>query len=248
MCTTLYNKIIFFCLALASFSFAGNGENANAFNKYMSPEGGVNPMSGTVALSKKLASISAGDVSVSFDLNYSGNIFKEVETKNDQTTVGLVGLGWAFGRAKIVSDNRGTSYLGDDQYYLMLPSGGRFKIFQDTSKGDRWWVEGNPYLKVEQVADSVDMTGNGEWIAYVKGWKIIDTKGITHYYGDLDDTNNPFFAKPTRNATEYDLFWPLENKNTLGLGLVGKAIDGTPYLYPTVWNVSKEIDVENACY
>ena len=202
-------------------------------------------MSGTVVLSKKLASISAGDVSVSFDLNYSGNIFKEVETKNDQTTVGLVGLGWAFGRAKIVSDNRGTSYLGDDQYYLMLPSGGRFKIFQDTSKGDRWWVEGNPYLKVEQVADSVDMTGNGERIAYVKGWKIIDTKGITHYYGDLDDTNNPFFAKPTRNATEYDLFWPLENKNTLGLGLVGKAIDGTPYLYPTVWNVSKEIDVEN---
>ena len=91
--TTLYNKIIFFCLALATLSFSGNGENTNAFNKYMSPEGGVNPMSGTVALSKSLASISAGEVSVSFDLSYSGNIFKEVKTKNDQTTVGIVGLG-----------------------------------------------------------------------------------------------------------------------------------------------------------
>lgn len=242
--TTLYNKIIFFCLALATLSFSGNGENTNAFNKYMSPEGGVNPMSGTVALSKSLASISAGEVSVSFDLSYSGNIFKEVKTKNDQTTVGIVGLGWTFGRARIVSDTRGTSYLGDDQYYLMLSSGGRFKIFQDASKGDKWWVEGNPYLKVERVVESTDMTGRGDRISYVKGWKIIDTKGITHYYGDLDETANPFFTEPERNATEYDLFWPLRTKDTLGLGLVGKAVDGTPYLYPTVWNVSKEIDIK----
>ena len=242
----MYNKIILFCLALTSLSFSGNGENANAFNKFMSPEGGINPMSGTVALTKKLASISAGEVSVSFELSYSGNIFKEVKTKNDQSTVGIVGLGWTLGRAKIVSDNRGTSYLGDDQYYLMLPSGGRFKIFQDASKGNKWWVEGSPYLKVERVVDSTDMTGRGERISYVKGWKILDTKGITHYYGDIDDISSPLFFEPERNATEYDLFWPLKGNanDTLGLGLVGKAINGKPYLYPTVWNVSKEIDIE----
>lgn len=245
----LFRKFFLVCILLVSFSvsFAENGDNSNAFNKYMSPEGGINPMSGTVTLTKSLASISVGEVSVSFDLSYSGNVFKEVQTRNDKTTVGLVGLGWTMGRAKIVSDNRGTSFIGDDQYYLVLSSGGRFKIFKKNPSDPndkKWWVEGNPFMKVEQVVDSTDVTGKGEYITYVKGWKITDTKGVIHEYGDINENRDSILVSPIRNATEYDLFWPLDDGGSLGYGLIGKAMGGTPYLYPTVWNVSKEIDVE----
>ena len=244
----LFKKISLICIFLVAFSvsFAENGDNSNAFNKYMSPEGGVNPLSGTVALSKSLASISAGDVSVSFGLSYSGNVFKEVQTRNDQTMVGLVGLGWSLGRAKVVSDNRGTSFIGDDQYYLVLASGGRFKIFKEnpSNPNDKWWVEGNPFLKVEQVIDSIKVTVAGDYITYVKGWKITDTKGVVHEYGDINENGTQILKKPERNSTEYDLFWPLKDDGSLGYGLVGKAIGGHPWLYPTVWNVSRESDVE----
>lgn len=241
------NYLLSVCfLIVFSTSFAENSNNSNAFNKYMSPEGGVNPLSGTVALTKSLASISAGDVSVNFDLSYSGNIFKEVQTRNDQTTVGIVGLGWTLGRARVVSDNRGTSFIGDDQYYLVLSSGGRFKIFKEnpSNPNDKWWVEGNPFMKVEQVTGSTDVTGKGDYITYVKGWKITDTKGVIHEYGDIDEQDSKILTNPRRNATEYDLFWPLKDDNTFGYGLIGKALGGNPWLYPTVWNVSKEIDVE----
>ena len=241
------NYLLSVCfLIVFSTSFAENSNNSNAFNKYMSPEGGVNPLSGTVALTKSLASISAGNVSVNFDLSYSGNIFKEVQTRNDQTTVGIVGLGWTLGRAKVVSDSRGTSFIGDDQYYLELSSGGRFKIFKKnpSDQNDKWWVEGNPFMKVEQVVGSTDVTGKGDYITYVKGWKITDTKGVVHEYGDINEQDSMILTKPNRNATEYDLFWPLKDDGTLGFGLIGKAIGGNPWLYPTVWNVSKEIDVE----
>ena len=70
----------------------------------MSPEGGINPMSGTVALQKEIASISVGQVGTSFTLSYSGNIFKDVETQNKDISSGLVGLGWSLGRAQIVCD------------------------------------------------------------------------------------------------------------------------------------------------
>lgn len=241
------NYLLSVCfLIVFSTSFAENSNNSNAFNKYMSPEGGINPLSGTVALTKSLASISAGDVSVNFDLSYSGNIFKEVQTRNDQTTVGIVGLGWTLGRAKVVGDNRGTSFIGDDQYYLELSSGGRFKIFKKnpSDPNGKWWVEGNPFMKVEQVVGSTDVTGKGDYITYVKGWKITDTKGVVHEYGDINEQDSMILTKPNRNATEYDLFWPLKDDGTLGFGLIGKAIGGNPWLYPTVWNVSKEIDVE----
>ena len=183
-------SLVFLLLITFSATFAEDGGNSSAFNKYMSPEGGVNPMSGTPSLPRSLASISVGEVSVNFNLSYSGNIFKEVNTRNDQSTVGLVGLGWTLGRAKVVSDNRGTSFIGDDQYYLVMSSGGRFKIFKKNpsdSNDKKWWVEGNPFLKVEQKIDSTDVTGKGDYITYVKGWRITATKGVVHEYGDLDE-------------------------------------------------------------
>ena len=93
----LFKNISFICIFFAIFSFAEEGNNTNGFNKYMSPEGDVNPMSGTLALQKEIASISAGQMSAKFSLKYSGNVYNEVQKTNDEYRGGIsawVGL-WA---------------------------------------------------------------------------------------------------------------------------------------------------------
>ena len=200
-------------LVAGSFLFAENGGNSNPFNKYMSPEGGINPMSGTVAIQKDLASISAGNVSVNFTLKYSGNVYNEVIKSNDKAPGGIVGLGWSLGRSKIVCDCKGNSFLKDDSYYLETADGNRYKIFQEKAwrkafrvnykedaNEDVWWVEGQPYWKVERVEDSKVLLGNGSHLwKFVKGWIITDAEGIKHTYGDISETNS--LTGPTPNST-----------------------------------------------
>lgn len=147
------SALIAIILISAVVALGQSAETENPFNKYMSPEGGVNPMSGTVALSKSLASISAGNLSVSFDLQYSGNVFKEIQNKNSLAPSGLVGLGWSFGRAKIIADDNGSMLLDDDSYYFLSSSGNRMKIVFGS---DRFWIEGLPYWKIERLTKKVD--------------------------------------------------------------------------------------------
>ena len=75
--------IVVIALSAISGSYAVSNEAESAFNEYMSPEAGINPMSGTVAFSKTLASIGDGNVKSSFTLNYSGNIFESVKKRNN---------------------------------------------------------------------------------------------------------------------------------------------------------------------
>ena len=137
-------------LLFSEVVFAAEAESSNAFNQYMSPEGGVNPLSGTVAFSKPVARISAGRLSATFSLNYSGNVFKAVKTKNDEAPTGWVGLGFSLGFAQIVSDHNGSMFLGDDVYWLVTAEGLRSRILYE---GGRWWLEGQPYWKLERVTE-----------------------------------------------------------------------------------------------
>lgn len=241
----------------------------------MSPEGGINPMSGTVALQKEIASISVGHVGANFTLSYSGNVFKDVETQNKDVSSGIVGLGWSLGRAQIVCDCKENSFLDDDIYYLITAEGNRYKIFDQTkwlgnfgtksSTSEEYWViEGNPYWKIERVVGQHVDPGHADVIwKYVKGWRITDTEGIVHTYGDIDEVNSLY--APTPNATEYDLIWlkPYEqevvtlipqlgnktpqvkrNKNYYALGIMENALGGESSFYPVAWNLSTEQDVE----
>lgn len=91
--TILFRKLSFVCVILATFSVsfaAENGNNTNAFNKYMSPEGGINPMSGTVALQKDIGSISVGQVKADFSIKYSGNVFEEAKKVTMRSKVALL--------------------------------------------------------------------------------------------------------------------------------------------------------------
>ena len=246
----LLKTISFICFLFVSLAFASNNENANAFSKYMSPEGGINPSSGTVALQKDIASLSVGQVSVNFTLKYSGNIFKEVSKSNDKVPGGIVGLGWSLGRSKIVCDCKDNAFLNDDIYYLIMADGNRYKIFEekawrkqfnvdyDEKAQERWWVEGNPFWKVtRETGETVLLNNGGHVWKYVKGWKITDSEGVAHFYGDLTETKT--LTSPTPNATEYDLAW-LRNGDKDAYGLMETAFSGTPSYYPVAWNISKE--------
>lgn len=240
----------------AAFSalHAEGGDNSNAFNKYMSPEGGINPMSGTVALQKDIASISAGQVSANFVLKYSGNVFKEAVKPNDETSSGVVGLGWSLGRSQIVCDCKENSFLDDDVYYLLTADGNRFQIFEETawrkrfdvnyvaSAQKKWWVEGNPFWKVERVVGSTILLGGNhhEW-KYVKGWKITDAAGIVHTYGDIDETKSLTDPSSPGKSTEYDLIWlKTEDGKDDAYGVMGNTYGGKPNYYPVAWNLSRE--------
>src|SRR5574344_1178037 len=240
---------------LTILAFGQSAETGSAFNKYMSPEGGINPMSGTVALEKNLASLSAGQISVNFSLKYSGNVFKEAKTANDIAPSGLGGLGWSFGRSQIVCDCKDNAYLDDDIYYLVTADGNRYKIFEEkawrkhfgidynANAQEKWWVEGNPFWKVERIVGQKKLpeTSDGVVWSFVLGLKITDAEGITHIYGDIDEKNT--MTGPTPNATEYDLIWAQYKESNVykpAYGLMESALGGEPSHYPIAWNVSRE--------
>ena len=249
-------------LTCLTFAAAGNGENSSAFNKYMSPEGGVNPLSGTVALQKDVASISVGQLSTSLSLKYSGNIFREATRSNDEVKGGIVGLGWSMGRAKIVCDCKNNSFLDDDVYFLITADGSRYRIFDEnawerhfnynrTVQGEKWRIEGNPFWKVERILGhtmfpDIDTV---QW-HYVKGWKITDAEGIVHVYGDIQETNSLTGPSAVAKATEYDLIW-LNYKDEKGTrksayGLMEDAYGGEPSYYPVAWNLSSETALDGS--
>ncbi|NLG38771.1 MAG: hypothetical protein GX545_02465 [Fibrobacter sp.] len=248
--------ILFFLIGLIS---ANASNNVGAFSKYMSPEGGINPMTGTIALQKDLASISVGQIGTRFILNYSGNVFKDVKTKNEEISSGIVGLGWSLGRSQIVCDCKENAFLDDDIYYLITAEGNRYKIFDQiqwrknlgikalsTSTTENWVIEGNPYWKIERiVGESTDASIDNTIWKYVKGWKITDTEGIIHTYGDINEANTLF--NPIHKATEYDLIWLSymdgEKKKTAN-GYMESTLGGASSYYPVAWNLSKEEDLD----
>ncbi len=225
--TSFCRRLIATVLFFSGILFAQSAEPGNAFNAYMAPESGVNPLSGTVAFSKPLASISAGALSVSFDLSYSGNVFKAAQNRNDLAPGGMVGLGWSLGHASIVSDPNGSMMLDDDSYYLQTATGLRYRIIKD---GTRWWLEHLPYWKVKPYTKKA--IWNNKEYEIVLGWLITDDSGLKHWYGDYEDDPK----KPERNATEHILAYPEHH------GVVGGSIGGNAALYPHIWNISRQED------
>ena len=226
--------IVFFVACFHSLLFAQSAEQGSAFNQYMSADAGVNLLSGTVALSKTLASISAGDAQASFSMSYSGNITQAVNNRNDVAPTGWLGLGWSMGFAKIISEHGGTMALVDDSYYLMTAEGGKHKIFEEQG---RWWIENLPYWKVEPTLRSNVNYGSKNYTIIV-GWTLTDDSGRKYSYGDFDDNAALQSGNVMRNATQYALAWPKT------YGRVGSSIGGDAYPYPNVWNLSEIKDLK----
>ena len=228
-CTLIFTLLI-------NSAFSQSVEQGNAFNKFMGAEGGVNPLSGSVAFKKSLATISSGNATYDIEMSYSGNVQEIVKNKNDIAQIGWVGLGWSLGHAKIVADDAGTMWIGDDSYYLQTGTGLRYKIVKDDN--GKWWIENLPYWQIEQKTELVTFktTDGGKKYSIVVGWVVISDAGIKYTYGDNDfhDGEN----KPKRNATEYTI------ANPYTFGIVGVYENGDAALYPSAWNLSKIEDYD----
>lgn len=121
-------RLLRILLACCAVLFAQSVESGNSFNRYMSADGGVDPLSGTARFEVPLATLTAGDVFASFSLNYSGNVSQTVKNRNDLSPSGWTGLGWSLGFAKIVSDNNRSMSLLDDFYFLITAEGLRYRL------------------------------------------------------------------------------------------------------------------------
>lgn len=244
----LYKKVKFvyvaFLLLLNVNLYAQSAEAGNAFNKYMSPESGINPMSGTVNFSVPLTTISAGEVSASFNLKYSGNVQKSVQTRNDISSTGWVGLGWSLGNGKIVSDNRNTMKNSDDEYSFITAEGVTYRIYKEEDLAGnfkKWWIDGLPYWKVERKTQDVQIGGKS--FNVVIGWILTDDNGKKYEYGDMkycstynENTFNSESDCSPHHATEYELGWA-------AYGYTGESIGGNDSPYPKAWNMSKMTDL-----
>lgn len=231
----MLSKILQALLALCSFVFSQSVETGDAFNKYMSPDGGINPLSGTVSFSVPLATLSAGGVSTSFALNYSGNVSQSVKNRNDLSPTSWVGLGWSMGFAKIVSENNHSMSLLDDFYYLVTAEGIRYKLIYE---GNRWWIEGLPYWLVERHVETKILSG--KTFEIVVGWVLTDDSGNKYQYGDMSYclTNALDTACSAQGATAYELGFP-------AFGHTGESIDGDDVPYPVSWSLAKIYDWKN---
>ena len=227
--------------------YAQSAETGSPFNQYMSADAGVNPLSGTVSVSKNLASLSAGDVQASFAMSYSGNVTQSVNNRNDVSPTGWLGLGWAMGFAKIICEHNNSMSLDDDSYYLLTAEGNRHKIVKQKLQNgqDKWWITNLPYWKIEPEIVKGVHYGNFTY-DFIVGWVVTDDSGRKYRYGDFLSKNdmeslgrNDFQnGKLLGNATQYVLCWP----DTYGM--VGENLGGTPRLYPNVWNLQKMEDLK----
>ena len=210
----MFNVInLLFLVLLVNSAFAQSVEQGNAFNRFMNAEDGINPLSGTAAFKKNLATITSGMASYDVEMSYSSNVQEIVKNKNDIAQIGWVGLGWSLGHAKIVADDAETMYLGDDSYYLQTSTNLRYKIVKDEIVEDKWWIEGLPYWLVKQIRTNVTFQKNGVSTTYpiVIGWEVINDVGVKFTYGDLEykegkprgenESQNVHEYMPMRNAT-----------------------------------------------
>jgi hypothetical protein len=231
----MIQKISIFLFIISSFVsvYAQSAEAGKIFNKYSDAENGVNLFSGTAALNRNLVTVSAGNVSASVELIYSGNINEVVANRNDIAPTSWVGLGWSLGHAKIICEDAGTMWLGDDSYYFVTASGVRYSLFKegvDESGEDKWWIESLPYWRVAPIKDNVNFGKNNYDI--IVGWKVVDELGNTYFYGDK------VYTSVYRNATEYTL------ANPYSTGIVGVVDNGKDVLFPNVWNLRRSEDIE----
>ena len=227
-------------IASSVFVFAQSIEQGQIFNKYATAaEDGVNLFSGTSALKRTLATISSGRVSAAVELRYFGNVGETVMNKNDIAPTSWVGLGWSLGHAKIVCENAGTMWLGDDSYYLISQSGVKYKILKsgkNADNSDKWWIESLPYWSVKPYIEEFQFGQNRYEI--IVGWEIRGDAGNKYFYGDDYGDGNYQKYLEKRNATEYTL------ANPYSLGVVGVIDNGNDELFPSAWNLRKIEDLD----
>jgi len=80
----------------------------------------INQVTGKLAFSIPLASVTSGTVSYALNLGYDGSSsFKMAKEQNKYNPTSVVGVGWSLPISKIVVDNKQTTTRDDDTFYII---------------------------------------------------------------------------------------------------------------------------------
>lgn len=218
------NKVVALILCIVTIVFADGGastEDVNPFNEFMQPSGGVNLFSGDASFPLPIYSLAGRNgMNVDIKFQYSSNIYAKVRARNDIAPTGIIGLGWAFGVGKVVSDHNNTGKYDDDTYFWESPEGLQKKLFLKADNS--FYIEDMPYWKVERKIS------NG----LVIGWEFTDKMGKKYYYGNPDGTYS------SNNATRYTVYCKTTN-------YVGPNLSTCAEQYPYIWDLACVSDLYN---
>jgi len=142
----VFAALLFFCMA--GFAATPSNESVNAFNRYMSPSGGVDMFSGQATRTEQVFSMGG----INITLKYSSNTYRNARANNRIAPTGWVGLGWSFGYGSIRCNHMNTTEIDDDEYVYTSPEGVTQKIIKGTREVTvRFYLKEEPYWKLERV-------------------------------------------------------------------------------------------------
>ncbi|MEL6638086.1 MAG: hypothetical protein AAFW73_11505 [Bacteroidota bacterium] len=141
-------------------------------------QGSINEVTGKVAFSVPIASISARTLSYGISLNYSNQgAFKRAQHINQYGATSSLGLGWNLSVPKIVADNKQTGTREDDDFYLIDGSNST-KLICTNRDGLYWEFQAEKYVpwKFYFYPNNID--------SYDDYWVITKEDGSTFHFGD----------------------------------------------------------------
>ncbi len=159
-------------------------------------QGSINEVTGKVAFSVPISSISARTLSYAISLNYSNQgIFKKAKQNSHFSETSSLGFGWQISIPKIVVDNKQTGTREDDDFYLIDGSNST-KLICTNRDGSYWEFEAEKYApwKFHFYPST----------SYNDYWIITKEDGSTFHFGDPDI----FTGVPRPNkAREFIVRW-----------------------------------------
>lgn len=180
----------------------------------------INQVTGKVAFSVPLASVSSGSISYSLNLSYNGQSgFKTGKEQNKFSPTSTIGVGWSMENPKIVVDNKQTATQDDDDFFI-IDGSSRSELVCINRTSSLW------EFKMKKYAPWI--------IKYHKSydyWSILKDDGKTYYYGFTNNTSaGSDIPNSTSKSKENVVAWG----NWIG---DSRRPNGTPNTI--VWNISK---------
>jgi hypothetical protein len=167
----------------------------------------VNLATGNISLSETLGAIEGYELNIV----YSSNIKEMVTTWNREAPTGVVGLGWALPKDRIVCIANGTGNNKDNQY--LLNSGGA--IYQMVCSDNQDSAVHHYIIKEQQLWKIIYHLSDQQWT-------IIKEDGTHYIYGDGTSLNH--------HATEWGIRWG----NWIGASVEPEGQER----YPLAWNLA----------
>ncbi len=179
----------------------------------------VNYSSGAVTMEESLLHLHGYAVQIQY---HSDGVEKKASLWNRSNPTGIVGLGWALKRSKIVRNAKNTGSELDDSYYLNIDGTTHELIYFDKQDSTgfptkKYFVKSNPNWKIHRNL-SLDQ------------WVLIKEDGTKYIFGD-----GSLVESPNRNSTEKAVKWG---------NWIGASIDpNNQSNFSTAWNLVQILSV-----